>query len=539
MTVGGSVTLTSGLAGAGKSGAGGPIVFAVQSDPGTGGGDGGNYAATELKPSGSWSAGGNGGAFTYNYPIISPAGPSAVAPAVSLSYSSASADGQTSATQAQANWAGDGWATPRSYIEQTFTACSNEPGGSPSPKSTSDMCQAGPILTLSLMGSSTALVWDSGLQVWRPANDDGSVITHVTNTNNGSGTYNSDYWTVTTRAGAVYYFGRNQLPGWSAGKATTDSVDYQPVYGAHPGDPCYNAAGFDQSWCIAAYRWNLDYTVDTHGNAMSLYYKRDKNFYGQNNGAVMAEYVRDSHLDHVDYGFTDGQAYGTVPNRIEFVTGDRCVAGTCQPLNEANKANWPDVPFDLICASGATCTSRGPAYFSTVRLASIITKQWSTAASAYQTVDTYTLTHTIPATGDATAPTLWLSKIDHTRLGRGRRKCDLPAVAVRQHPPAQPDQRGELPSALLPAPALHRDHRDRFRHRRHLRHDRSVPGAGQPGPCDQHEVLLPGAVDPAVDGPDRGLVQQVRRHQGHAVRPGRQRAGDHQLHLHRWYRLAL
>src|SRR5205085_1232919 len=113
---------------------------------------------------------------------------------------------------------------------------------------------------------------------------------------------------------------------------------------------------------------NLDYVADVHGNAMAYYYAQDTNYYGRNNGATPTGYVRDSHLSRIDYGFTAANAYVTVPDQVVFTTGDRCVSGPCQPLNGANKANWPDVPYDLICASGATCTSWGPSFFSTVRL---------------------------------------------------------------------------------------------------------------------------------------------------------------------------
>jgi len=152
-----------------------------------------------------------------------------------------------------------------------------------------------------------------------------------------------------------------------------------PVYSAHSGDPCYKSTGFADSACTMAYRWNLDYVKDAHGNAMAYYYKTATNYYGQDNGgATDVPYIRDTYLDHVDYGFTDPNAYGTVPDQVVYNTGDRCVTGTCQPLSSANKANWPDVPFDLVCASGATCTSSqySPSFFSTVRLTSIVTRQW-------------------------------------------------------------------------------------------------------------------------------------------------------------------
>ncbi|MEU6220932.1 polymorphic toxin-type HINT domain-containing protein [Streptomyces sp. NPDC047022] len=388
------------------------------SDDGDGGGSSGTYAATTLRPSGSWSGGGSSGSFTYSYPMSVPSSASSLTPDLSLGYDSGSVDGQTAATQAQSSWVGDGWGTPQSYIEQSFVSCSDSPEGTASPVSTSDECYDGPVLTLSLGGSTTSLVWDSSKSVWKPQNDDGAVVKHVTSSNNGSGTYNTDYWTVTDRNGKVYFFGRNELPGWSSGKATTNSVDSMPVYSAHSGDPCYSSSGFTSSVCAMAYRWNLDYVTDVHGDAMSYYYKQDTNYYGEDNGAHNVSYVRDSHLDHIDYGYTDGGAYGTVPDKVLFATGDRCVSGTCSPLSSSTKANWPDVPYDLVCASGATCASHSPSFFSTVRLTSVTTEQYAASSSAYAKVDSWALTQTMPTSGDGDA-TLWLSGIVRTGQDTG------------------------------------------------------------------------------------------------------------------------
>jgi RHS repeat-associated protein len=389
-----------------------PMVLAATAGTSSGSG---TYSATSLKPAGSWTAGGSSGSFTYNYPITVPPAVSSLVPDVALSYDSGSVDGQTASTQTQSSWIGDGWSGPESFVEQSFVSCSDSPEGSPSPVSTQDSCYAGPVLTLSLKGSTESLVYDASQHTYRPANNDGSIVTQVTSSSNGSGTYNTAYWTVTERDGTTYQFGRNELPGWTSGKPTTNSVASEPVYSAHPDDPCYNAAGFTQSVCTMAYRWNLDYVTDVHHNAMAYYYQQDINYYGEDNGAANVPYVRDTHLDHIDYGFTDPNAYAApAPNEVVFTTGDRCVSGTCDPLNQTTASNWFDVPYDLNCAPGTACASHGPSDWSTVRLTGISTQQYSSGAGKYVPVDSWTLAQSMPAPGDGTRPTLWLASITHT-----------------------------------------------------------------------------------------------------------------------------
>ncbi|WP_159045098.1 RHS repeat domain-containing protein [Streptomyces sp. NRRL F-5122] len=409
------------------------MVLAATASGTTQGGAAGSYEATTLAPSNSWTGGSSSGDFTYSYPIAPATSSGSLQPSVGLAYDSGSVDGQTSSTQAQSSWAGDGWSTPDSYIEQNYTACSDNPEGSPSPVSSGDRCYDGPVLTLSLNGSSTSLVKNDGDGTWKPADDNGSTVKHVTNSNNDSGTYNTDYWIITDRGGTQYYFGRNQLPGWTSGKTTTKSVDSVPVYSAHSGDPCYKSSGFSDSVCTMAYKWHLDYVVDAHANAMAYYYAQDTNYYGEQNGAHNVSYVRDSYLSRIDYGFRDGDVYGTVPDKVVFNPTSRCTLASCDPLSASTAASqYPDVPYDLVCAQGATCTAQSPSFFSTVRLASITVQQYSATAAKYQTVDTYTLHQTEPATGDGTSPTLWLAAITHegddTTAGGSTSPITLPDV---------------------------------------------------------------------------------------------------------------
>ena len=117
--------------------------------------------------------------------------------------------------------------------------------------------------------------------LWRPEKDDGTRVEHVTGATNGDN--DGEYWRVTTTDGTRYYFGLNRLPGWTAGKAVTESAWTVPVYGNDTGEPCH-AATFAAAACTQAYRWNLDYVVDVHGNSMSYFYARETNKYGQNLG---------------------------------------------------------------------------------------------------------------------------------------------------------------------------------------------------------------------------------------------------------------
>ncbi|MGH3863517.1 RHS repeat-associated core domain-containing protein, partial [Actinokineospora sp.] len=390
-----------------------PMVLAAvaASDPASGGG---SFSATSLSAEGSWAGGSQSGSFTYGYPITVPPAMSALVPQVGLSYDSGVVDGKTASTTSQASWVGDGWNTPSSFIEQTFVPCADSPGGTPSPVATQDLCYSGEILTLSLNGSSSALVWDASKGTYRSTGDDGAVITKVVNSGNNNGTYNTSYWKVVDRSGSTFHFGLNRLPGWVSGKAETNSVASVPVFSSHPGDPCHNAAGFSSSKCTMAYRWNLDYVTDIHSHAMAYHYLRSVNYYGLNNGAQNVSYHRDSYLTKIEYGFTNGNAYNTPPNQVVFTTGPRCVSGTCSPLSAATAVNWPDVPYDLNCASGATCATRSPSFWSTQRLTTITTKQWTAATATYATIDSYALNLTIPTTGNATKPTLWLADITRT-----------------------------------------------------------------------------------------------------------------------------
>ncbi|GAA2045300.1 RHS repeat-associated core domain-containing protein [Catenulispora yoronensis] len=403
-----------------------PVVLAATS--GTSGANG-DFTATSLGPSGTWTAGGSSGDFSWTYPITVPPAAAGSAPKIALSYDAASVDGRTATTNNQPSWVGEGWDYSPGYIERTYNTCSNFTD-LPTASQTSDQCWAGQILTLNLNGASNALVWDSTSGQVRLKADDGSRVEHLTGAANGA--QGGEYWKVTTTSGTQYFFGRTSGPGFT-NQGTTNSTWTEPVFGAHSGDPCHNAAGFSSSVCTQAWRWNLDYVEDPHGNVAMYYYTPETNYYGQNNGTTGVAYTRNGWLNRIDYGIRDenGTVYGaTVPEQVVFNVAERCIPGTpagntCDDsqFTSANSASWPDVPIDQNCASGATCNIHAPTFWSRKMLSNITTQYWN--GTNYVKVDSYDLGHSFPNGGD---PALWLNSITRTGYDATGASISMPQV---------------------------------------------------------------------------------------------------------------
>jgi RHS repeat-associated protein len=410
-------------------------VLAAQPDPKGGGGD---FTATDLTPVGSWTSGGSGGDFTYSYPIAAPAGLGGTAPAVSLNYSSGSVDGLTSATNNQASVIGDGWnLTGGGYIERSYKACAQDLGGNNGQTKTGDECWFNNNATLSFAHANGPLVKDKGAaaETWHPQGDDGSKVERLTGAANGA--KDGEYWKVTTTDGTQYFFGLNHLPGWQTTKPETQSTWTVPVYGNNAGEPC-NAATFAASSCQQAWRWNLDYVVDPHGNAISYYYQPETNSYAQNLNVTGTgtNYVRGGYLQRMEYGFNTHVAdvYSHAPAQILFGNTERCLPSgtiTCDPaqLTKDTTKSWPDVPLDQICAQGAKCTSTSPSFFSRKRFISITT-QVTDGVAGWNTVNQWALGQSFPATGDGNSPALWLDTI--TQTGKAGGSITLPPTTF--HP---------------------------------------------------------------------------------------------------------
>ncbi|WP_260848864.1 RHS repeat-associated core domain-containing protein [Streptomyces sp. SLBN-118] len=424
-----SQTLT-GTVSARSLSAGTPMLLAAAAGSSGGGSD---YSATPLSPTATWEAGGSTGDFTWNYPLRVPPATAGPSPNLSISYSSGSVDGRTAGENNQTSVIGEGFSMTESYVERKYASCKDD-----GQAGKGDQCWKYANATLVLNGKAvelvntcadktacdTAALSQASGGSWKVKNEDGSRVEHLTGAT-GNGDDNTEYWKVTDASGTQYFFGKHRLPGWSD-KGTTDTADDDPVtnsvwtlpvFGDDSGEPCYKSTGFADSFCTQAWRWNLDYVVDTHGNASTYWYSKETNYYSKNADTTVngTAYIRGGYLNRIDYGLRSDLLYSKpAAQQVRFTYAERCLT-SCTSLTSTTKANWPDVPFDMICASGTKCTTQiGPSFFTRKRLTDVTTSVWTGTGTTQRDVDTWHLEQDFPDTGDASSPSLWLKSIQNT-----------------------------------------------------------------------------------------------------------------------------
>jgi RHS repeat-associated protein len=385
--VGADVTLpeTVSAPGAARS----AVVLAVVAAPS---GSAGNFAAEPLSEANTgWVSGASSGAYTWSYPVSVPPVPGGLAPAVALSYDAQATSGLTSSTNNQASWAGDGWNYSPGFIEADYTTCSQSAGE----PATGDLCPNGEQVSLSLNGKTSPLVNGSGK--WAAEASGGETIRQ-----SGSS------WEVIEPNGTQFWFGLNKLPGYTTGNPVTNSLWTVPVW-----EGCGQAA-----FCNLPWRYNLDYVVDPHGDAIAYFYNIQTNYYAEQDGtAGTGAYTQGGVLTAIEYGLRAGQVYTSTP---------------AAQITFTSAAGRQDAPTDLSCASGAACAVTSPTFWNDDALTTITTQ--ALAGSALTNVDSYALTTTYPATGDpATAPSLWLQSVTQTGQD-GTTPVTLPPVSFAGTP---------------------------------------------------------------------------------------------------------
>ncbi|EFF93892.1 large secreted protein [Streptomyces sp. e14] len=391
----------------------------------------GDYKATPLAPSATWEAGNSSGTFTWSYPLKAPQPAAGKAPELEISYDSGSVDGRTATSNNQGTQVGEGFDITSSYIERKYGSCDDD-----GQDGKYDLCWKYDNASLVLNGKATELVKDDSTGQWRLKNDDASQVTHSTGAANDDD--NGEYWTVVTGDGTKYVFGLNKLDGAGADDRTR-SVWTVPVFGDDEGEPGYSNGGAfaDRVEKKQAWRWNLDYVEDTHGNAMSYWYEAETNNYDMlGDDDTGTPYTRGGYLAEIRYGQRAGKLFSGAPaasHKIVLSYAERCVAsGTgCDSLTDDTRDNWPDVPFDRICKDGAKCPYLdSPTFFTRKRLTDVTTYAWDAAAPAFSAVDSWALKQIYldPGdTGDSTDQSLWLDEIRHT----GKHGTDIALDPVR------------------------------------------------------------------------------------------------------------
>ncbi|MBW1596835.1 polymorphic toxin-type HINT domain-containing protein [Streptomyces sp. JJ38] len=418
-----------------QSGGGGPMVLAAGDSAS---GAGGTYKATDLSPTGSWTAGGSGGGFSWSYPLGLPAAPAGPAPSIGFHYSSQAVDGKTSVANGQASWVGDGWNYHPGFIERRYRSCSEDRDGTPNndnatDKKKSDLCWAGDHVVMSLGGATTELVLDDG--VWTPASDSGAKVELKKDTALGNGDDDGEHWLVTTRDGTRYWFGKHAVGG---GRADTNSVFTAPVFGNHAGEPCH-ATAFADSSCTQAWRWNLDYVEDVHGNAMVIDWARETNHYAKNGKfKEHVSYVRGGYPKKIEYGLRAADLDGPPAARVSFSVAERCIKegevdcsdADFDSTNYADKQPWWDTPSTLHCKADAeNCYVSSPTFWTRKRLSAVTTyAQRTPGSTALSKVDVWALEHSFPRQRTDTHPPLWLESITRTGYGPDGDSTMLPPV---------------------------------------------------------------------------------------------------------------
>ncbi|MFD8309402.1 RHS repeat-associated core domain-containing protein [Streptomyces sp. NPDC059690] len=405
------------------------VLLAVAAGTRSGAGD---YKATPLSSSSTWEAGGSSGSFTWSYPMRVPPAAAGPQPDLSISYDSGSVDGQTANSNNQGSQIGTGFDLTSSYIERKYGSCEDD-----GQDGKYDLCWKYDNASLVLNGKASELVKDDTSGKWRLKDDDASTVTRSTGADNGDD--DGEFWTVITGDGVKYVFGLNKLDGASADDRT-QSVWTVPVFGDDEGEPGYTSGdSFSGRNKKQAWRWNLDYVEDTHGNAMSYWYAAEHNNYdllGDDNTGT--DYVRGGYLKEIRYGQRANGLFSGSPaasDKVVFAYDERCLASgsSCDSLTKDTRDNWPDVPFDAICKDGDKCTGNtSPSFFTRKRMTAITTYAWNAAAStpAYEPVDVWSMKQLYldPGdTGDSTDQSLWLDEIRHT----GKRGTDLSLDPVK------------------------------------------------------------------------------------------------------------
>jgi len=403
-----------------------PLAVAVQNGSGNGyvivssvGSAAGNYGASSVAGSQSWSAGGSSGSFGYSYPLSVPPGIAGAAPSLGLSYDSGSIDGRSGATNTQASWAGLGWDLGTAFIERSYQSCSSNSAH----PSWGDLCYNGitPAMSISLNGHSSQLI-NVGGSTYRLKDDPGWLVQDLFSSND-NGVRLNEFFVVRTPDGTAYVFGFGSEDGSGS---PTNSVQRVPIVDNPNGCDAAHTLAAPAVGCYEGYRFNLDRVLDPNGNETTYFYQKEINAYNQQGSTTkLASYDRGAWLDHINYGLNIPAAPGLLSARARVLFGvqQRCTQmaqpnpTACPAVSNANASSFPDIPLDQLYGV-ATTTPSTPSFFTAVRL-DTVTTQVLNGGNSYENVAQWKFNFLFPNAGPNSPVMLWLNTIVKTGLRGG------------------------------------------------------------------------------------------------------------------------
>ncbi|MFJ6574142.1 polymorphic toxin-type HINT domain-containing protein [Streptomyces sp. NPDC091292] len=395
--------------------------------------DQGDYRASTLSPTGSWSVSTGSGAFNYSLPVQLPAPPMGSAPPLAMTYNSQLVDGRTSASNNQASWVGMGWDLNVGYIERRYRNCTEDGLDTigdlcwDSPNSSAE--PSGAVYVINLNGVTSELIQDNtGTGAYHLKDDPGWRVQRLFN-GHGAGR-DGEYWVISTQDGQRYYF------GWGRSERTntaTASVFTVPVVGNDAGEPCH--AQFPEP-CTQAWRFNLDRAVDANEVETMYFYDKEYNHYRSVATTDTARsYVSSGYLKEIQYGWSSQITDGKLPAKVELSHVNRCIERMAEndPLRDEPAAcptfkdkpgSYPDVPIDLMCdgtAGDYQCAGKTyyPTFFSTDMLWDIKTYVSDQDGTGWDLVQQYQTKHGLPNPDGTVGKTLWLDYVQRKAYGDG------------------------------------------------------------------------------------------------------------------------
>ena len=421
-------------------GPGGVIVMLVAGESSSEG----DYTATSLRPSATWSGGGS----DRRLQLVVPAAGAAVAGwpgAGGVVRVLVAVAGRADLGDQQPAVLDRGWLLLRPGVHRAPATRSCTDDGHPS---TGDQCWRSDNATL------------SHVRAWRGADpdaappgpvasgtDDGTRVERLRDTTLSNGDNDGEYWKVTTTDGAQYFFGRNRLPGWTAGQPGDELGVVRA--GATATTPASRATRRPSPRVVSA------------GVAVEPRLRRG---HARQHHVLLVhpgdQQLRPQPDRHRGLARTCGQrrcrasttAPTTGPAPTPPTPGRRRRGSCSAPPTGAgptgcethDAAHWPDVPWDRECTSARPVPGLySPTFWTTKRLASVTT-QVATGAQAWKDVDAVGADRTVARSpGTATqAKLMWLNT-DHSDWPQRRRPGHHPAVGhVRpdRHSDVQPGQ---------------------------------------------------------------------------------------------------